>query len=179
MPGYVKNFEQFKASGVDAIVALVVNDVFVCEAWRTSLGMGDGADGRTVRVLCDTTGAIARSAGMLLDTARSLGRPVMRRFCALIEDGLLRLLSTEADGLGLVCTTATPLLNEVRSKKYRQLFGVPPMPRDLAEKPAAAAPALPAQRPASLSGLQLRVESGAGANAGEDDAAAAAAPQPS
>lgn len=117
MPGYVQNFEDFRATGVDAIAALIVNDVFVCEAWCNALGVGDGADGHSVRILCDTMGTIARSAGMLLDMTRTLGRPVTKRFCALLEDGVLRLLSTEDDGLGLACTMALPLLNEMRSKK--------------------------------------------------------------
>ena len=130
VPGYVRRFEDFRATGVDAIVALIVNDVFVCEAWRNALGVGDGADGHSVRILCDTMGTIARSAGMLLDTTRTLGRPVMKRFCALLEDGVLRLLSTEDDGLGLACTMALPLLNEMRSMKYGKLLDLPLSPLD-------------------------------------------------
>ena len=145
IPSYVQHFEAFRASGVDAIVALVVNDVFVVEAWRKHLGLvptsedpeaagPDGAGGKAnVRILCDTTAAVARKAGMLLDTTSTLGRPVIRRFCALLEDGVLRLLSCEADGLGLLCTLAPPLLNEVRSKKYRTILGILPMARDEAQ----------------------------------------------
>jgi len=140
VPGYMKTFAQFKANGVDAILALVVNDVFVCNAWRKHLGVAEDADGTNgVRIMCDTTGTIARAAGLLLDTSETMGRPVMRRFCALVEDGVLRLMSVESDGLGLQCTLAIPLLHEVKTKKYRTLFGIPPMPRDLAEAAAAAA----------------------------------------
>jgi len=138
LPSFIQAHAQFVDCGVDKIVCLIVNDIFVCAAWRAALGTGDKVD-----VLCDPTGAIARSAGLLLETTRpTLGRPVVKRFCALLEDGVVRLLQVEKDGLGLSCTLAPPLLNEVRSKKYRELLDIKPMARDQgepAELPAAAA----------------------------------------
>ena len=38
LPGFLEQYEAFKAKGVDAIACLAVNDVFVMEAWAKSKG---------------------------------------------------------------------------------------------------------------------------------------------
>jgi len=41
LPGYVDNYEKYKAKGVDLIVCISVNDPFVMEAWGKSQNVGD------------------------------------------------------------------------------------------------------------------------------------------
>jgi len=40
MPGYLDNYAQFKAKGVDDIYVVSVNDIFVVNAWKQNL-LGD------------------------------------------------------------------------------------------------------------------------------------------
>jgi peroxiredoxin len=113
VPGYVAMEREFKEAGVDEVVALCSNDVFVTAAWTAALG----ATGK-VRIMCDPACAVAAAAGLAMDARPTLGRVLYKRFCALVEDGQVRLLFVEEDGLGVACSQAVPLLNEVRSKKY-------------------------------------------------------------
>ena len=41
LPGYVNNFEKYKAKGIDYIVCISVNDPFVMDAWGKSQNTKD------------------------------------------------------------------------------------------------------------------------------------------
>ena len=41
LPGYVNNFEKYKAKGIDHIVCISVNDPFVMDAWGKSQNVAD------------------------------------------------------------------------------------------------------------------------------------------
>ena len=41
LPGYVDNYEKYKAKGIDHIVCISVNDPFVMDAWGKSLNVAD------------------------------------------------------------------------------------------------------------------------------------------
>ena len=55
LPGYVKDYEQLKAKGVDVIACVSVNDVFVMRAW----GELHKATGK-IHMLADATGDVAK-----------------------------------------------------------------------------------------------------------------------
>ena len=55
LPGYVEDYDQIKAKGVDVIACVSVNDAFVMEAW----GESQGAKGK-IRMLADTTGEFTK-----------------------------------------------------------------------------------------------------------------------
>ena len=40
LPGYVENFDKFKAKGIDVIACVAVNDPFVMDAWGKAHGAG-------------------------------------------------------------------------------------------------------------------------------------------
>ncbi|MCW7538116.1 peroxiredoxin [Aquabacterium sp. A7-Y] len=93
VPGYVENFDAFKAAGVDEIWCVSVNDAFVMGAW--------GRDQKTagkVRMMADGSGDFARATGLTLDlTAKGMGVR-SQRYSMLVVDGVVKTLNVEAPG---------------------------------------------------------------------------------
>ena len=61
LPGYEKNYEEFKSLGVDEVVCLSVNDAFVMFQWGKQQGV------KNVSLLPDGSGEFTRKMGMLVD----------------------------------------------------------------------------------------------------------------
>ena len=84
LPGYVKHHDAIKGSGVDAIVCLSTNDVWVLDAWAEQ----GGAKGK-VLMLSDGNLEFTRAAGMELD-ATVVGEGMRsQRYAALVRDGVV------------------------------------------------------------------------------------------
>jgi len=93
VPGYVENFEAFKAAGVDEIWCLSVNDAFVMGAWARD----QKTEGK-VRMLADGSADFAKATGLTLDlTARGMGLR-SDRYSMLIKDGKVVSINREAPG---------------------------------------------------------------------------------
>lgn len=108
LPGYVQQFDDLKAAGVDEIWCLSVNDPFVMGAWARD----QKTDGK-VRLLADGSGDFANATGLTLDlTARGLGVR-SNRYSMLVKDGKVVTLNVEAPGKFEVSDAAT-LLTQAR-----------------------------------------------------------------
>ena len=108
VPGYVEKAAELKASGVDEIWCLSVNDAFVMGAWARD----QKTDGK-VRMLADGSGEFARATGLTLDlTARGMGVR-SNRYSMLVKDGKVASLNIEAPGKFEVSDAQT-LLAQVR-----------------------------------------------------------------
>ena len=109
VPGYVENFDAFKAAGVDEIWCVSVNDAFVMGAW--------GREQKTtskVRMLGDGNAAFSTAAGLLLDlTAKGLGVR-SRRYSMLVKDGVVQTLNLD-DGGKLEVSDAETLLAQAKA----------------------------------------------------------------
>jgi peroxiredoxin len=93
VPGYVANYDELKARGVDTIACLAVNDAFVMGAWARD----QKAEGK-VRMLADGSAEYTKKLGLELDlTARGLGVRC-QRFSMLVDDGVVKVLNVEAPG---------------------------------------------------------------------------------
>ena len=93
LPGFVQDADAIKAKGVDTIVCLAVNDVFVLGAWAKDQGAGD-----KVLMLADGSAAFTKALGLELDlVARGLGVR-SQRFALIAEDGKVTHLAVEAPG---------------------------------------------------------------------------------
>ncbi len=91
LPGYVDKAADIKAKGVDEIVCVAVNDVFVMTAW----GKDQKADGK-VRMLADGSGDFVRALGLELDlTKMGLGTR-SQRYSMLVDNGVVKSLNVEA-----------------------------------------------------------------------------------
>lgn len=109
VPGYLERFDDLRASGVDEIWCLSVNDAFVMGAWGRELG----AAGK-VRMLGDGSAEFAKAVDLTLDlTARGLGLR-SNRYSMLVVDGVVRTLNVEAPGAFAVSDAAT-MLDQVRA----------------------------------------------------------------
>lgn len=104
VPGYVEKAAELKASGVDEIWCVSVNDAFVMGAW--------GRDQKTagkVRMMADGSGEFAKATGLTLDlTARGMGVR-SQRYSMLVVDGVVKSLNIEGPGKFEVSDAGTML----------------------------------------------------------------------
>lgn len=104
VPGYVEQYEAFKAAGVDEIWCLSVNDAFVMGAWARDQKTGD-----KVRMLADGSADFAKATGLTLDlTARGMGLR-SNRYSMLVKNGVVQTLNVEGPGKFEVSDAATLL----------------------------------------------------------------------
>lgn len=93
LPGFVEQAAALKAKGVDRIVCIAVNDVFVMNAWGKSAGVGD-----KIVMAADGNGDFTRALGLELD-ARGFGMGMRgQRFAVLSQDGVVKQVNVEAPG---------------------------------------------------------------------------------
>lgn len=93
LPGYVQEADAFAAKGVDSIVCLSVNDVFVMDAWGKDQNVGD-----KVLMLADGNGDFAEAIGLTLDASGFGMGTRSQRYAMIIEDGTLTSLNVEEAG---------------------------------------------------------------------------------
>lgn len=90
LPGFVENFDAFKARNIDAVAVMAVNDAFVMGAWARFTGAQD-----KLEFLADGNGEFARALGLDIDLSKGgLGTRVSR-FSMLVEDGVVKQLNVE------------------------------------------------------------------------------------
>ena len=93
LPGFVEHAEELSARGVDRIVCMAVNDVFVMDAWGRSSEVED-----RVIMAADGNGDFTRALGLELDaTAFGMGKR-SQRFAMLIQNGKVEKVFVEAPG---------------------------------------------------------------------------------
>ena len=93
LPGYIGNAEAMRAKGVDEIVAISVNDVFVMGAW----GEASGAAG-TVTMLADGNGDFVEALGLTMDGSKFGMGKRGQRFSMLVKDNVVTELNVEEPG---------------------------------------------------------------------------------
>ena len=107
VPQFVTNAREIKAKGIDRIVVMAVNDHHVMKAWSESLG-GTGK----IDFVSDGDGDYARALGLATPMV-NMGTRV-RRFSALIEDGVVKALNFEPEGgKGIHATGAATILSQI------------------------------------------------------------------
>lgn len=104
VPGYVSQFAELKAVGVDEIWCVSVNDAFVMGAWAR-----DQKTAGKVRMLADGDATFTKATGLTLDlTGRGMGLR-SNRYSMLIKDGKVASLNIEGSGKFEVSDAATLL----------------------------------------------------------------------
>ena len=89
LPCYVVNADKIKASGIDSIVCMAVNDAFVMDAWGKAQNAGE------LLMLADGNGEFTAALGLELDgSGVGLGTR-SQRFAMIVEDGAVTHLNVE------------------------------------------------------------------------------------
>jgi len=90
LPGFIEKAAAIKGKGVDSVLCLSVNDVFVMDAWGKAHGAGDA-----VTMVADGCGDFARAVGLDFD-ASNFGLGVRsQRWAAVVDDGVVTHLAVE------------------------------------------------------------------------------------
>ncbi|WP_186145361.1 peroxiredoxin [Burkholderia gladioli] len=93
VPGYVEQFDAFRAAGIDEIWCASVNDAFVMGAW----GRDQHTAGK-VRMIADGSAAFTHALGLTQDlSARGMGIR-SQRYAMVVDDGVVKTLAVEAPG---------------------------------------------------------------------------------
>ena len=94
VPSFIRTAEAFRDKGIDEIICVSVNDVFVMGEWAKATG----ADEAGITMLCDPSGAYARALGLQFDAppVGLLGR--LARHAMIVEDGIVQVLETDEPG---------------------------------------------------------------------------------
>ena len=109
VPGYIDNFAELKAAGVDEIWCVSVNDAFVMGAWAR-----EQKTAGKIRMLADGSAAFTQATGLTLDlTARGMGLR-SNRYSMLIKNGKVTSLNVDSPGKFEVSDAAT-LLAQVKA----------------------------------------------------------------
>ena len=107
LPGFVANADAIKAKGVDTIICLSVNDVFVMDAWGKDQNVGT-----SVAMVADGSGALANALGLELDlTGRGLGVR-SQRYSMIVDDGVVSSLNVD-DGGAFEVSSAEKILEQL------------------------------------------------------------------
>jgi peroxiredoxin len=92
-PGVGPHAADFKATGVDTVACMAVNDVFVMKAWGNASGTED-----KVLMLADGNGDYARALGLEFDASKFGMGTRSQRFAIVVDDGVARQVLVEAPG---------------------------------------------------------------------------------
>ena len=104
LPGYVNNFDSFKAKGVDEIWCVSVNDAFVMGAW----GKENKVENK-VRMLADGSGEFTKLVGLELDLVKRGMGVRSQRYAMIVDNGVVSDLAVEGPGKFEVSNAETVL----------------------------------------------------------------------
>ncbi len=92
LPGFVDHADEILSRGVDEIVCMAVNDVFVMNAW------GKSANAEKITMAADGNGEFAEALGLELDASGFGMGQRSQRFALIADDGVVTGLFVEAPG---------------------------------------------------------------------------------
>ncbi|MEE4295396.1 MAG: peroxiredoxin [Wenzhouxiangella sp.] len=93
LPSFLEQAEALGGKGVDRLVCMAVNDVFVMDAWGKSSGAGS-----TITMAADGNGEFTKALGLEMD-ATAFGMGIRsQRFALIIRDGVIEKVLVEAPG---------------------------------------------------------------------------------
>ena len=108
LPGFIERAAEFKKHGIDSVVCVAVNDPFVLAAWEDKSG-GKGK----VLFLSDGNAEFTKKIGMDFDgSGIGLGTR-SKRYAALVEDGVVKVLNVEESPGVAARSTAEKILESL------------------------------------------------------------------
>jgi peroxiredoxin len=107
LPGFVQHADALKAAGIDLVMCLSTNDVFVLDAWARAYN----ANGK-VSMVSDGLLSFTRSAGLQVMLRDNGFGERCKRFSMIIDDGVVTHFHTEKPG-EFGATSAETLLGDL------------------------------------------------------------------
>jgi len=93
LPGFLEKADALQEQGVDKIVCMAVNDVFVVDAWAKASQVAS-----KITMIADGNGDFARAMGLEMDIrAFGMGERC-QRFAMILTDGVVQSLMVEQPG---------------------------------------------------------------------------------
>ncbi|MFD1381836.1 peroxiredoxin [Rhodanobacter aciditrophus] len=92
LPGYVVHYDAFKEKGIDEIMCLSVNDVFVMNAW------GNAQNAENIVMAADGLAELTTSMGLELDISAAKMGIRSRRYAMLVDNGIIQELWLDEPG---------------------------------------------------------------------------------
>ncbi|MFT4997021.1 MAG: peroxiredoxin [Chitinophagales bacterium] len=93
LPGFVVNVDDIKAKGVDTVVCVSVNDVFVMGAW------GQAANAEHILMLADGNATFTEALGLQMDGSGFGMGTRSQRFAMIVNDGTVEYLGVDDGAL--------------------------------------------------------------------------------
>jgi peroxiredoxin len=93
LPGFVVNADKIKANGVDSIICVSVNDVFVMDAW------GKAQNGEELIMAADGNGDYVKALGLELDASGFGMGTRSKRYAMIVDDGVISYLGVDSKGI--------------------------------------------------------------------------------
>ena len=91
LPRYIKSYELLREKGIDAIVCISVNDIFVMKAWAR-----DQNSNEKVILAADGSAKFTKGVGMDIDLD-TFGQGIRsKRYSMLIEDSVVKSINVES-----------------------------------------------------------------------------------
>ena len=107
LPTFVADKAALDAKGIEQVVCMSTNDIFVLQAWNEASG------GDNVTMLADGNGDITRALNLGLDASGfGLGFRTAR-FAAYIDDGVIKALNLEENPATCETTSAKGILERI------------------------------------------------------------------
>ena len=91
LPGFVVNYDEIKAKGVDTVACLSVNDAFVMKAWQAA------QNAENLTMIADGGGALTQAMDLVLDTG-DFGGQRSQRYSMIVDNGTVTHINVEEGG---------------------------------------------------------------------------------
>ena len=91
LPSYVKKISEFKNVGIDQIICLVVNDLYIAELWEKKTGARDVG----LKVFSDPKSEFAKKTGLIFSAPEIGFLNRLQRFVMVVEDRVIKKIYTE------------------------------------------------------------------------------------
>ncbi|KAG7442117.1 Redoxin [Guyanagaster necrorhizus] len=109
IPGYIDNYEAFKAKGVTGIYVVAINDQFVMNAWKEKLA----PEGTAIHFLADDQGEFSGATGLIFDATPLLGGPRSKRYAMIVKNQEVASVAVEEDPSKITVTDAKTILAQL------------------------------------------------------------------
>lgn len=109
LPSFVGAAEALGGKGVDEVICMSVNDPFVMSNWGAATGASDAG----IRMLGDADGAFTKALGLDFDGSGAGLGIRCKRFSALVENGMVKVLNVEDNPGNAVCSLGEALVDQI------------------------------------------------------------------